>query len=953
MKRQCRALVLLFLCSVITFSIISPPALLAQGPAASPAVESVIRGVVRDHLHRPVRGAEVMLADAGSVVRTDDAGAFVLRVPAGAAVGEAVLRVRAEGYRDGELRVVIAPGAVRADVVLTAQAVSLDPVTATAGSAPRAGAARFGEVDAVAVAASASVQTLSELLQARVPGVSIFDASGSPGIAAQIRIRGVHSIFDRGPAVYMDGVRVEGLARESSGGVLALTAPLAGVALEEIESVEVLRGVAATLWSGPDAATGAIHLTTRQGVPGAGMLRQRMVMEYGVVEPDLAFPDNWVRCGDVPAEACAGQPAELLLRDNPLRRTLGREQMASLNWTGQGGGETVAYFGTIGWGRQDGIIPGSGLERKSGRVNLRFTPGTRFEIRAGVGGGRTETGLPANPMVANGLLGSPHTVGGALDGWYDLAWKSPEFAATRVVDGTRLQPTVQVMHRTLPWLTQRLIAGADLVRQDMENDRFDLSDEEDGWIRHEQRTELRTVSYLAEFSRIPGVRHDAGLSLGVQLQSERDERELLLVRVIPGSEDLVSGEERRQTRDLLGFVVQGQYGYRDRLFFQAGTRLDRTDGWAGKFNSLLSPRAGISYILSESAFWEPFRPVVGTLRLHGAWGRAERDLPEHPIIRSILTVGAVPASPRPERNSEIEFGVEAALLDDRVGVEWTIFRADARDLLILAPTPPSGGSFGYQLQQGGALRNQGMELGLGARLLSSRMLAWDARVGISRLENRVTSMSTPGAGWTNQAMEGYPISSTFTRRILEVDPAAGRVMVSDTVEYVGNPLPRWEGSFASELLVGQRIRISGLLDWRAGYTVHNQTSEWRDRSSGNSERWAKRNELPASERLRYFGPYHDSNGSVPASQVQDPYFQDGRFLRLREISLSYDLPGSWAGRIGARAAALTLGGRNLALWTAYDGADPEVLPSPLAVGREDHFALPQVARWTGRVTIHF
>ena len=82
------------------------------------------------------------------------------------------------------------------------------------------------------------------------------------------------------------------------------------------------------------------------------------------------------------------------------------------------------------------------------------------------------------------------------------------------------------------------------------------------------------------------------------------------------------------------------------LFFQAGTRLDRTDGWAGKFNSLLSPRAGISYILSESAFWEPFRPVVGTLRLHGEWGRAERDLPEHPIIRSILTVGAVPASPR-------------------------------------------------------------------------------------------------------------------------------------------------------------------------------------------------------------------------------------------------------------------------------------------------------------------
>jgi hypothetical protein len=236
-------------------------------------------------------------------------------------------------------------------------------------------------------------------------------------------------------------------------------------------------------------------------------------------------------------------------------------------------------------------------------------------------------------------------------------------------------------------------------------------------------------------------------------------------------------------------------------------------------------------------------------------------------------------------------------------------------------------------------------------------LAWEARLALSWLQNEVTGSGGPH-GWYSSAnkeqlVPGFPVGGWFTRRVHSVDVANNRAIVSDTSEFVGTNLPGWEGSLASNVTLGGRVRLAGLLDWRAGYQVYNQTEEVRDRNYRSSKRWAQRDDLPASERIRYLGPYYDSNGLVGSSYVRDPYLQDGRFLRLRELSLSYDLPGAWAGRIGARGAALTLAGRNLALWTAYDGADPEVLASPTALSRVDGFTLPQTARWTGQLTVQF
>jgi hypothetical protein len=94
---------------------------------------------------------------------------------------------------------------------------------------------------------------------------------------------------------------------------------------------------------------------------------------------------------------------------------------------------------------------------------------------------------------------------------------------------------------------------------------------------------------------------------------------------------------------------------------------------------------------------------------------------------------------------------------------------------------------------------------------------------------------------------------------------------------------------------------------------------------------------------------------VAPTAVDDPYVEDGSFVRLREVAVTYSLPEGVANRLGASGASLTLGGQNLGLWTKYSGLDPEVVSSVSLsdYARDDFFASPQPRRWVARFNLQF
>lgn len=145
-------------------------------------------------------------------------------------------------------------------------------VSGTAGRLERrAQASVVQKINAAQVAQSSPVRTIGNMLQARVPGVSVQDASGTSGTAQTIRIRGLSSIdLSNEPIVFIDGVRADNRIRQIYGTGGQSGSRLNDVQPEDIESIEVVKGPAAATLYGADATAGVIQIITKRGRPGGG-----------------------------------------------------------------------------------------------------------------------------------------------------------------------------------------------------------------------------------------------------------------------------------------------------------------------------------------------------------------------------------------------------------------------------------------------------------------------------------------------------------------------------------------------------------------------------------------------------------------------------------------------------------------------------------------------------------
>jgi hypothetical protein len=149
--------------------------------------------------------------------------------------------------------------------------------------------------------------------------------------------------------------------------------------------------------------------------------------------------------------------------------------------------------------------------------------------------------------------------------------------------------------------------------------------------------------------------------------------------------------------------------------------------------------------------------------------------------------------------------------------------------------------------------------------------------------------------------------------------------------FLGKPYPDWSGSFGANLNFMRNWRFNTLFEYRGGnFTVTNLTDAFRNSHGviGTNTLIAAQTEAtirnPASTpqqrleaakqwlKLRALSPYDGLNQN-----------EDGSFVRLREIGISYNAPARLAAKLGAKDMALSLAGRNLFLWTNYSGTDPE------------------------------
>jgi TonB-dependent SusC/RagA subfamily outer membrane receptor len=298
-------------------------AMTSAGIDSTPAPGIIAGRVVDSATNRGMAGVTIKIAGVTTSVVTSDSGRFTLRdVP----VGSRMLTARVFGYRPTEQMVIVtAGGRVAIRLAMAAVPNILSGVVTTASGQQRR--VEVGNdittIDVDSVMRRAPITSVTDLLENRVPGLTVQRSSGTPGAPARIRIRGASSLLQaNNPIVVVDGTRLYYPDDFSSGAMsqyavtqggaisgVARPSPLDQIDPNSIDKIEVLKGPSASAIYGADAANGVIVITTKRG--NVGTTHWSLTGNAGVgyipgSYPTLNFPFGHTRSGQANVPCVAG-----------------------------------------------------------------------------------------------------------------------------------------------------------------------------------------------------------------------------------------------------------------------------------------------------------------------------------------------------------------------------------------------------------------------------------------------------------------------------------------------------------------------------------------------------------------------------------------------------------------------------------------------------------------------
>ena len=396
-------------------------------------------------------GVRILLANTNRSTFTNAAGGYSLpAIP----VGNRLVRVSTIGYGAQSQAVTVSEGAVAtADFALTQAAVSLDIVTVTTTGEQRGRelANPVAVIKAQDVVQQAQPANFADLLSGRAPSVQVLEAGGSVGTGVRIRIRGLSSLsLSNEPAYYVDGAKVEAGARDN-GATLSIgtggqaTSRVNDLNPEDIQSIEVVKGPAATTLYGTQAGNGVVRITTRQGVTGRP--QWSVYSELGVLNDDNNYPDNFFSWGHtvvgdtvkqcILIQSVGASPycgIDSLTRFNVLRNPAttpyGTGYRGRVGVQLSGGSDQARYYLSGEYSDELGVLrmPGTDytrltaersvdtlpyiqyrpneLKSVSTRANLQTTLSSTADVTISAGLVQSSTRLPQNDNNITGILGS-------------------------------------------------------------------------------------------------------------------------------------------------------------------------------------------------------------------------------------------------------------------------------------------------------------------------------------------------------------------------------------------------------------------------------------------------------------------------------------------------------------------------------------------------------------------
>jgi TonB-linked SusC/RagA family outer membrane protein len=661
-------------------SLLTLLALASAIPAGAGAQErqAAIAGRVTERgTDAPISDANVVVVGTQRGARTDRNGAYRI---ADVAPGSYTIRVMRLGYGASSRLVNVTAGTdVTADFVLQTSAVEIDQVVVTATGATERKRENGNDVGIIKPGQTLSLAAepnLTSSLAAKTPGLTITQSMGTSGASARIRIRGANSVsLSNEPLLIVDGVKMDNSTASlgtqiGTGG--AQISRFDDINPDDIETIEVLKGPAASALYGTAAANGVIQITTKRG--RSGRTQWRLFSQYGSQIDPTDYPANYFNVGTLASGATANFSCTM---DNASLGRCKQGTLASFNpekfynvfGTGTiksgglnifGGSDASQYFVAGDIDRQVGVVPVNRTHNYSFRANLTSRLSQKLNATFTTNYVDRDVRLPDNDNDIYGPLGNillghafncsatafhagslaPQCGTDTLSNGFYSALPSTFYIRQQRQYAKRFVGGATATWQPLSWLTGVGQAGMDV------NNVFDTQFFPSNvvtWVNATLRdgaiTEYRrqAPSYSAQGSFTANHSFHTNLAtqtvVGAAYQNEQQHYTFAsATQLISNTQSLAAATankivgEDNQTIITVGGYGREQLAWKDRAFLTASLRADENSAFGKNFKLAYYPAASASWVISEEPFLQSHSLFssghVSQVRLRASYGQS-------------------------------------------------------------------------------------------------------------------------------------------------------------------------------------------------------------------------------------------------------------------------------------------------------------------------------------------
>ncbi|MFH1121621.1 MAG: TonB-dependent receptor [Bacteroidota bacterium] len=830
---------------------------------------------------------------------------------------------------------------------------------------------------AVSVVGSAEIKdrpvtSAALALQGKAAGVQVISSSGKPGSGPSVRIRGATSVISGNEPLYVvDGVP---------------TTDISGINPNDIESMSVLKDASSAAIYGAQGANGVVIITTRRGKEnkpsinfsayyGVSTLRKTIdvlnTKQYRDLMQEIGVPldPTWTQFNDW----------------SDLTFGTGTQQSYQLSATG--GDEKTQYFVSGGYLREEGIVAPARFDRYTFRINLDTYVRPWFKVGTSINAWSINSkDTPDNASSGRGgvimsALNTPPFLSVYKNdgsGWFDPnpfqpSWENP----VAYMDGpdqmsrdNKLFGNVYSEISFIRDLKFKSRLGVDVTghqydyylnpfstnygRQNHGIGRSDKANH-NVWIAE------NTLDYVAKlndhsFTAMVGnsVQKYDGNGTYIEGTDFPDNTD---IRTIWAANQLNTGGTWRSEWASVSFFGRATYDFKGKYYLTASVRRDGSSKLADHWGTM--PSFSAAWRISGEKFMED-ATFINDLKLRGGWGKTG-NINGLSDYASMALTGYFRRTPgdtlngpgtyatslgnpdlRWETTNQANLGIDLSMFNARVVFAFDAYYKKTPDVLLNVQLTSSLPVSTIQTNAG-EIVNKGIEFSVSTVNISKKKVKWSSDLNMSFNRNEVTSLKyTPvyyfGRIYSNNQdvnifKTGLPMGAFYGYVSEGVDPETGDIIYKDVNEngifdpgdrkVIGYGMPDFSFGFTNNVSYN-RFSLNVFFQGCYGNDIFNATRvdlegmfDSKNQSVDVLDRW--RNPGDITDMPRAVG-----NGNVDNVRNSTRFIEDGSYIRLKSITLSYQIIDNNPKLKALKRISVYVTGQNLITLTKYSGFDPEV-----------------------------